>query len=193
MNKLIIIIFTSLVMCQVNAFAQQQKTRISLEIDPATFVFSGYSAHLRVQPANSKHLLLGVGVYSMQLPQLIVDLNLENKDKGWTSKIKLGYGLFGEYYFDKVNQKWFIGGQVSLQDYEIENTASTGQATFTNLLLMSYGGYVWAPFKTNRLYLKPWAGIGYTTKVSGQAQIAEQTYDIAPLTMFMTLHVGYTF
>ena len=192
MHRFIIVLVT-LIIFQTSVFAQKQKSKISLEIDPATFVFSGYSAHLRIQPAGSKHLLLGVGVYAMQLPQLIVDLNPENKDKGWSSKIQLGYGLFGEYFFGKVNQRWFIGGQASLQNYQVENEANVSKMTFTNLLLMSYGGYVWTPFKTKQVYFKPWAGIGYTTKISGENQIAEQTYNIAPVTMFATLHVGYTF
>lgn len=188
-----IIIFATLIIFTVNSFAQAQKTRFSLEVDPATFAFSGYSLHLRIQPAKSSHLLLGAGIYSLQLPQLLVDFNPENKDKGWSSKIKLGYGLFGEYYFSKVNRKWFVGGQTSLQSYTIKNTAHSEEATFTNVLLMTYGGYVWAPFKNNSLYFKPWAGIGYTSKISGQNQIADKKYDIAPITMFVTLHVGYTF
>lgn len=192
MHKSIIVLVT-LIIFQTSVFAQKQKSRISLEVDPATFAFSGYSLHLRIQPANSKHFLLGAGIYAMQLPQLIVDLNPENKGKGWTSKIKLGYGLFGEYFFSEVNRGWFLGGQASLQKYEIAHKASTDKQVFTNFLLMGYGGYVWAPFKTNRVYLKPWAGIGYTSKISGENQITEQTYNIAPITMFATLHIGYTF
>ena len=194
MNKLIIVsVLLTIAVFQTNAFAQQSKTRISLEIDPATFVFSGYSAHIRVQPSNTQHVLVGAGVYAMQLPDLIVDLNPKNQGKGWTSKIKLGYGLFGEYYFDEVNQSWFVGGQVSLQDYQITNIENDSEANFTNFLLMAYGGYVWKPFQKSPFYLKPWAGVGYTTKISGGARINEKEYDIAPITMFVTLHLGYTF
>jgi hypothetical protein len=43
------------------------------------------------------------------------------------------------------------------------------------------------------MYIKPWMGLGYTTKVSGDNSIDGKEYDIAPLVPFLTLHVGYTF
>ena len=42
-------------------------------------------------------------------------------------------------------------------------------------------------------YIKPWAGIGYTSKIAGTNQLEGKEYNIAPITMFATLHVGYTF
>ncbi len=180
-----------------NAAAQYEQnsnrtTRFSIEIDPATFVFQGYSAHLRYQPPKSDHILIGVGVYSMDIPSELVDFNNNNKDKGWEVQLKQGYGLFGEYYFSEVNNKWFVGGQVGLQEYEIEKESVKGEEQFSNILLMTYLGYAWHPFNFN-LYLKPWAGIGYSTKVSGNNEIGNEEYDISPITVFATFHVGYTF
>ena len=33
----------------------QDKAKVSVEIDPATFVFNGYGVHLRLQPKNCKN------------------------------------------------------------------------------------------------------------------------------------------
>lgn len=170
----------------------QEKTRVSLEIDPVTFAFSGYSAHLRIQPKSNEHLLLGAGIYAMNLPSAIVDFNENNRDKGWNVRINQGYGLFSEYYFDKANKKWFLGAQTSIQQYKIENDKENGDSKFNNALIMAYGGYSFQLFQSN-LYIKPWAGIGYTTKISGKNRLGESTYDVAPITMFATLHIGYTF
>ena len=57
---------------------------------------------------------------------------------------------------------------------------------------MTYGGYTWQPFDFS-FYIKPWAGIGYTSKISGTNNLGNSEYDIAPIMMFATLHLGYTF
>ena len=94
--------------------------------------------------------------------------------------------------FSEVNKKFFVGGQVGVQQYKIENTALNGNSKFSNLLVMGYAGYTIKPFKNN-FYIKPWAGIGYTSKIAGTNQLEGKEYNIAPITMFATLHVGYTF
>ena len=176
---------------QLKAQDTKTKTKLSLEIDPATFVFNGYSFHLRVQPKNSDHLLLGAGVYAMDMPSFFVDMNKENKDKNWDVRLNHGAGLFGEYYLSEVNGKWFLGTQVSLQEYLIENSVIEGNSKYTNALVMAYGGYVFRPFEFP-VYFKGWAGLGYSSKISGENNLGGQQYDVEPITMFATVHVGYT-
>lgn len=181
----------------INSMAQEienevRKTKISVEIDPVTFGFNGYSFHLRVQPKNCEHLLIGFGLYAMDMPEVFVDFNPTNKGKGWESRINKGFGLFAEHHFKEVNQKWFVGAQASLQEFKIENISIQGNAKHTNGLVMAYGGYSFQPFNFN-LYIKPWAGIGYTSKLSGKNTLGGSEYDISPITMFATLHIGYTF
>lgn len=167
-------------------------TRLSLEIDPATFFFSGYGFHLRVQPKNSQRLLLGAGAYAMNLPKVLVNLNPENKNEGWNVRINQGYGLFAEYHFAEVNRKWFVGSQMGVQQFKIGKENLAESSKYTNILAMGYLCYTLRPFQ-NGLYFKPWFGAGYTRKVSGTSNLAKSEYAIAPLTAFATLHLGYTF
>jgi hypothetical protein len=169
-----------------------EKTKFSIEIDPATFAFNGYGIHFRLQPKGCEHLLVGFGTYAMDLPDLLVNFNNKNKDEGWNVRINQGYSLFAEHHFTEVNRNWFVGTQIGIQEFKIENSNITGSEKFTNILTMGYFGYTIKPFKNN-LYIKPWAGIGYTSKISGKNTLETLVYDIAPLTMFATLHIGYTF
>jgi hypothetical protein len=171
--------------------SQGQGMKVSIETDPATFVFRGYSAHIRIQPPNSEHFLIGAGTYAMEFPDLLVDLNKENRDEGWNVKIRSAYGVFGEYYFREANHKWFIGEQLSIQNYRVSQD-DIGSTTFSNLLALTYVGYSWHPFQFP-LYIKPWAGLGYTWKVEGATDVGEDEYDVAPLFPFVTFHIGYTF
>jgi hypothetical protein len=126
------------------------------------------------------------------MPGMMVDLNKNNKGAGWDVRINRGFGLFGEHHFSAVNSKLFIGGQLGLQEFKISSEKEAGSTKFSNVLAMGYFGYTINPFQ-NALYIKPWAGVGYTSKISGSSALATAKYDIAPLTMFATLHVGYTF
>lgn len=182
----------SLTLVNAQELEKPERSRISLEIDPATFAFGGYSAHLRFQPKGSRHLLLGLGTYAMDMPSFLVDLNAENKGEDWDLRIKQAYGLFGEHHFSEVNRKWFVGAQLGLQEFRIGKGKLEVEEEYTNALLMAYGGYTWKPFKAP-FYIKTWAGMGYTSKVSGENRLGDEEYDISPITMFMTVHLGWSF
>jgi hypothetical protein len=178
-------------------FAQNQttnnRTLISIETDPSTFAFNGYAMHVRIKPKNSKHLVVGAGTYALDLPSVLVNMNDENQDKGWNVRINSAYSLFSEYYFKEANYKWFVGLQAGIQNYKNTNeNLANKESKYSNLLIMPSIGYNWYPFKFP-LYVKPWFGLGYTSKISGVNHIDNSTYDIAPLVPFLTLHVGYTF
>lgn len=172
--------------------AQEPVQRISIEIDPSTFVFKGYGVHLRWQPKSSDHLLVGAGAYALNMPDFLVDIDKANRGLGWDVRLNQGYGLFGEYFFSEVNKKWFTGLQLGMQEHIITNSAIEGKAKYWNSLAMVYGGYSWQPFDFD-FYIKPWAGVGYVNKVSGSNEIGDLTYGVSPLTGFATLHLGYTF
>jgi hypothetical protein len=180
------------------AFSQQdsdktKKAEFSVEIDPTTFAFKGFGFHVRMKPKNSDHLLLGVGVYAMDFPSLLVDLNDKNKNQGWNVRLNQGYGAFAEYHFKEVNRKWFVGVELAIQEYKIENDTKIGIEKYQTFLGLGYVGYTIKPFKTNGFYLKPWAGVGYTSKIAGNNSIGNLEYDIAPILFFGALHLGYQF
>lgn len=192
---LAVMIFLGFSITELNAQNAETKgkTTFSVETDPSTFAFGGYAFHFRIKPASSKHLLLGAGTYAMNYPDFLIGLNTKNKDKGWDVRIKSAYAAFGEYYFKEANSKWFVGMQAGIQNYKISNSATTDtHSTYSNLLIMPSLGYNWQPFSFP-LYLKPWMGFGYTTKIKGSNNINDLEYNIAPLVPFVTLHLGYTF
>ncbi len=192
-TKLFILLFVFLGI----QFSKAQKensspTQLSVEIDPATFFMNGYGIHLRLKPKHCTHALFGIGVYALDLPKQLIDLNAKNKDKNWNLRIKQGVSLFAEHHFKEVNEKWFTGIQLGLQTFELEKNNVNKKEEYTNVLSMGYVGYTFTPFKS-KIYFKPWLGFGYTQKVSGDNKINTESYDIAPLTYFATLHIGYTF
>jgi len=171
----------------------ENKTTFSIETDPSTFLFKGYALHIRIKPKNSEHLVVGAGTYALDMPSFLVDMNKDNKAKGWNVRINSAYSLFGEYYFKEANNKWYVGLQAGVQNFKNTNdNIASKESKYSNLILMPSIGYNWQPFNFP-MYVKPWFGIGYTSKISGNNSIGNLEYNISPLLPFLTLHVGYTF
>jgi len=173
-------------------FADASETTYAIEIDPLTFALDGYSLHARVSPKNLPHWRFGAGIYSMEFPDVFVDMNSDNKNKGWQVELDQGIGLFTEYYLRNNREGWFVGAQLAQQEFSIQNDQTgSQQQQFKNLLLMPYTGYRWP--LNNELYVQGWFGVGYTEKSSGNTQLGENNYDIDPLVPFGAIHVGYEF
>jgi len=159
-----------------------------VETDPSTFALGGFAAHLRLQPKDFP-VALGVGVYALDLPAFLVDLNPANR--GWKSRIELGAAAFGDYYFSGQPRGLFAGVELAAMEYRYTD-AQGGAARATNLLVMPRVGYLWRPFEKLGLYLLPWAGLGLTGQVLGSAAVdADSQYAVSPLVPFGALHVGW--
>lgn len=191
----IIVAITAIFTTSVAAQSDNQtkgKATLSIETDPSTFMFNGYALHLRFKPANSEHFVIGLGTYAMDMPDFFI--GQANSTDGWNVRINSAIGIFGEYYFSEANSKWFAGLQASLQNYKNTNdNVADAVAKYSNVLVMPSIGYNWKPFSKLGLYIKPWLGIGYTTKVSGSNEIGTYKYNISPVVPFPTVHIGYTF
>lgn len=197
---MMIVVFTSVfnisdIVAQdyVPAVPEAYRSRISFETDPFSFLLRGYSFHVRYQPMFSERFLIGLGTYGMDLPDQIVNLNGLNSDRGWDVRIRNAWLVYAEWYASEVNNGWFIGEQIGFQSFDVSLSREvSGSTQFNNLLIMTYGGYSWHPYKGS-LYIKPWIGLGFTDKVDGVNKVGPMTYEVGPLFGFVTFHIGYTF
>jgi hypothetical protein len=164
---------------------------VMVETDPSTFVLGGFAAHLRLQLEGS-HFALGAGAYALNFPGLLVDLDGANRGAGWNVRLRLGAGLFADYYLAPQPRAWFVGAQVALQDFRYQNDASPGEsASAVNALVMPRVGYLWRPFPSAGFYVMPWAGVGVTAQIAGGRRVGAKEYDLFPVIPFATLHVGW--
>jgi hypothetical protein len=190
----IVIVAFIFALLNMTAYAQEKTTTFSIEIDPSTYLLKGYSFHVRIKPSSCERWMIGVGTYGLDLPDMLVNLNPDNRNEGWNARIRSAYSLYGEYYFKQANQRWFIGEQIGIQNFRVKNDqeSNAGSADFSNMLLMTYFGYSWHP-GAGGFYIKPWAGLGYTNQLSGSTTVGNLHYDVAPIFPFVTFHIGYNF
>lgn len=172
--------------------ARAEPAGVSVETDPATFVFDGYSAHARVSPGPWPRWTVGLGTYAMDMPDAVVDINPDNRDEGWNARLSFGAGLFVDYHLAGPRDGAFVGVQLAVQRYRVTRDDMPGSATYTAGLVMARLGYRWFPTRSG-LYLMPWLGVGGTAPVGGDRTVAGETYDVFPVAAFATLHAGWMF
>lgn len=187
--KLFKLLLTTLIFSPL--FSARTTAAIDIEIDPATYAFKGDSLHIKYTSDSAPQWRWGIGTYRMEMPDALVDFNEKNKNQNWNVEIKRAYGLFAEYYFDASQKGWFLGGQISQQEYRIEKPTTNAQV-FTNGLLMMNIGYKWN-IQDSGFYVLPWAGIGYTKTLGNKSERIASGFDVNPITAFMTVHIGYEF
>lgn len=171
----------------------QPTTQVFVEVDPSTFAFHGYSGHVRVSPGVLPRWTFGAGVYGLDLPRLLVDLDSANRGEGWEVRIRLGGAVFVDRFFDPGREGVFLGAELGLQRYRLGNPRlGIDSAGFTTLLLMPRAGYLWRPFRAG-FYVMPWVGAGVAAKVSGETAVGAGSYHVPPVPIFATLHVGWQF
>jgi hypothetical protein len=158
-----------------------------LELDPATFVLGGYSAHVRYRPAAAPRWSFGAGTYAMDLPGLLVDLDAANRHAGWNVRIRSGAALFVDRFLGEAPEGLFAGAEVGLQWIRVANPRlGSARADYTAFLLMPRAGYLWQPLGAH-FYVMPWLGVGWAERTAGSAG----AYHVPSVPVLATLHLGW--
>jgi len=168
------------------------ETRLMLETDPATFVLDGFAVHSRLEHPRARGWSLGLGLYSLEYPSLLVELDPENRDEGWRARMRIGYGAFLDRHFGTRRSSPFVGVQLAVQRFELARDKTTAPKDLAVGLAMARLGYRWFPTDAE-FYVMPWAGAGVSVALSEPVEIDNETYNVRPLTLFATAHVGWRF
>lgn len=166
------------------------KTSLMVEIDPMPFALSGHAVHVRVALASVPGLVISGGTYGMSFPNLFTGFNSENKDEGWDVQIDKAYATFADYHFSRKPEGLFVGTQIAYQGFEVERDQSAERRNFGVIIAMARVGTLWKPFDSG-FYVLPWAGVYANIRTDdNDLQIGDQSFDVAPVAGFATLHLG---
>ena len=182
----------ALTWCLATPSTASAATSLLVETDPQPFLFKGFAAHVRAVPQR-EHLVIGAGVYALDFPALLIDLDPENRSAGWHARLRLGGAVFGDYSFKRDAEGWFVGAELALQDFRYTNDNEPGRAaTALNFVVLPRAGYAWRPFDAG-FYLMPWFGLGYTAQIAGERRVGARRYDLSPFVPYAALHLGWKF
>jgi len=159
---------------------------LRVDVEPAAWILRGYSIHLASTLPPAPRVVVGLTLYGFDVPGVLVGLGGDDHADDWDVRLRVGYGVFADAYFDEPRQGWLVGGQLGFQQYRARSAAD--DAIFTDVIALVRTGYEWHPGGHGG-YLMPWVGAAYTTTISGDTG----AYRVFPVLPYAAIDLGWRF
>jgi hypothetical protein len=168
--------------------------RVSLDTDPTTFLFDGFSGWAMAKPPGLHHLRVGLGGFGLAFPSfLVLRLNRSGED-GWALRVRAVMGFVGYQAGDRKG--FYLGAYAGYLESRHTRSDVMGTADRHNVTVLPCVGYQWFPFSAGVLqgaYLQPWAGATIWIPVGGTAALGAHTFKDPYVIPIAAAHVGYEF
>ena len=168
--------------------------RVSIDTDPTTFAFSGFSGWLMAKPAGLDHLRFGVGGFGLEFPSFLTPhLNRTGED-GWTLDVRAVMGFAG---YQLGNRRGlYLGAYSGYLESRHTRSDTPGSADRHNVTILPTIGYQWFPFDAGALravYVQPWAGATIWIPVGGTTTLGMHTFKDPYVIPLVAAHLGVEF
>jgi hypothetical protein len=168
--------------------------RVSLDTDPSTFAFSGFSGWAMAKPAGTHHLRVGVGGFGLDFPSFLVPtLNRAGGD-GWNLSVRAVMGFAGYQLGDRKG--FYVGAYTGYLESRHTRGDVMGTADRHNVTVLPCAGYQWFPFASGALkgaYVQPWVGATIWIPVGGTTTLGGHTFKDPYVIPLAAAHLGYEF
>ncbi|WP_345244658.1 hypothetical protein [Nibrella saemangeumensis] len=172
--------------------AEQPATTLSLETDPAPYLYKGYSVSLRFSHKAFPHWSVMGSLFQGGVPDAL--LTKTNKELGWRNlRFSPSYALFVDYSLRQSGRGLFFGPAVFLYNNYVTLSTTGQRVDFRTAYPNVRIGYTIFPFKRSNLYITPWFNIGKEIQMGSNAARPEPTYQLSPVKYIMAVHLGYRF
>ena len=181
--KTLFTIITSLI--TLFSFSQDSlRNRYSVATDLSPYAFNGYSLKLGITPKSHPKYDLSVEVFSMEIPELVINLNSKNKDKDWKEKVNYGVALYGDKKLGEKRNSFWVGAGIVYLNQTVSNPIEHNQ--FNQLEILGRINYKWFPFN-NGFYINPYFALAGRQKIGGE----NGSYQLAPLMGFLSVYLSW--
>jgi hypothetical protein len=178
----------------VSAPASAEDWRFSIDTDPTTFAFSGFSGWLMTKPAGVDHFRFGVGGFGLEFPSFLTPhLNRTGED-GWTLNVRAVMGFAGYQFGGRKGL--YVGAYSGYLESRHTRSDASGTADRHNVTILPAVGYQWFPFDDGALksvYVQPWAGATVWIPVGGTTTLGMHTFKDPYVIPLAAAHVGVEF
>ncbi|OJJ15122.1 hypothetical protein BKI52_39325 [marine bacterium AO1-C] len=172
--------------------AQESQQWLFIETDPMSTIIGARTLWLGIEPSKLSHFSFAANITTADFSNDIDDLlNPHNKGKGLDARVKIGGGLAIDYFFQKQQEKWYLG----IINLLFVNEVSLNNQQMTALTHNVFGrvGYRWYPFQQKGFYVNPFLGFRYEYLPNGRVMLENQLFEAAGLQPFGSVHIGYHF
>ncbi len=189
MRTILILLF---VLLTISTSLKAQNHTFGIELDPAPFIFNGYSVSVKYSPKNLNRISFMASVYSSDFPDGM--LLKENKDNGWSEmKFNTSFAFFTDFYFNDSKTGFHFGPSVFYYDKTVSQSSTNESLTFNTVYPNIRAGYVWYPFDGMNLYLNPYVNVGSEINIDSKNKIGDNEFKPNTFNYVMAIHLGYGF
>ncbi len=172
------------------ALAQSEELSLHVEVDPLPFILGGYGIQLGVAHTALPGWRLGLGNFSLDVPDMATQLNSDNE--GFHLRVRHSHALYLLRFLSGLDG-WCIGGSVRiLRQRFTHDDAPADSLTIREYSVEAIAGYKWHP-ASNGFYLMPWVALAKPLVASDSVQLAGQDYNVDFVQLFGTVNVGWQF
>lgn len=168
--------------------------RVSVDSDPSTFLFGGFSGWVMAKLPGVHHVRIGAGGFGLDFPSVLVPhLNRTGED-GWNLSVRAAMGFVGYQAGDRKG--FYVGTYTGYLESRHSRSDMMGTADSHNITVLPCVGYQWFPFDSGALkgaYLQPWAGATIWIPVGGTTTLGTHTFKDPYVIPIAAAHVGYEF
>jgi hypothetical protein len=166
-----------------------QSNNFEIELDPLAYALGGVSGHIAYAFKNQR---IQFGYAQLTVPEAT------QTNEGVTEFFVAFPTLKWDFFFgcEDASQGFFAGPTLDYLMMTYGNEVEEVKGSKLNLGIR--GGYKFNLFKKNKvlsgLYLTPWLGFSYNTLAgNSDFELGDEIYSTNPLTVFPTLHLGWSF
>jgi hypothetical protein len=189
MRTIIILLFGFFI---ISTLLKAQDHNFGIELDPAPFIFNGYSVSVKYSPEKMNRISFMASVYSSDFPDGM--MLKENKDNGWRKmKFNNSFAFFTDFYFNDNKTGFHFGPSVFYYDKTVTQSSTTESVSFNTVYPNIRAGYIWYPFNGMNLYLNPWVNMGSEINIDTKNKIGDNVFKPNTFNYVMAIHLGYGF
>ena len=164
-NQKTLFIFMFVLVCLTANSQEQTRSKVTLGLDLTPFIYNGFSAKVGIIPKLYPRLAIELEVFSINIPESVINLNEANANNNWVEKVQPGIVLYADRKLSENKNSFWLGGGVAYLNHNAKNTIENNQYQQLEYLLRI--NYKWFPFVDKGFFLNPYCALAYRHKVSG--------------------------
>lgn len=183
--KLIITIITSLI--TLFSFGQDSLNHhFNFAADISPYAFNGYSIKAGIIPKALPNYDFSAELFSMKIPELVVELNAKNKDQNWNEKVEYGIAIYTDRKISSNRNSFWAGLGLVYLNQSANNELESNK--FSQFEALARVNYKWYPFN-NGFYVNPYLALAGRKKINGN----NGSYELSPLMVISSIYLSWEF
>ena len=161
------------------------KTHFTTAIDVSPFSMGGYSFKAGIIPKSCSKTEIAIEAFSMNIPDMVIDLNSKNANAGWDERVNNGLALYIDRKLGSKRSSFWAGAGFVYLNHDVDN-----KHVFFNYQQMEYlarVNYKWYPFGNSGFYVNPYIALAGRHKIGGD----NGSYALTPFLVIPSVYLSW--